>query len=185
MHTSHTPHAHHTLTMHMAQTYPTHITHAPHTHSYHARTVLPHSTHIQHTVSKQTTARIPRIHPPHTHTPHPNPTPLMRKTDAPSSAHRLQGHDTHTAHRDTTGTHMPHSHITPTPNTQQGTNIPRMTREYHTNTSPSHHLIHVPHKDTPYTRMAHKHTPYIHHIHAKLIPHTTHLHYTDTTGRHG
>ena len=67
MHTSHTPHAHHTLTMHMPQTYPTHITHAPHTHSYHARTVLPHSTHIQHTVSKQTTARIPRIHPSHTH----------------------------------------------------------------------------------------------------------------------
>ena len=158
-----------------------HTSHMPHTPTV---ITLAQYYHTQHTDSTQFPNKpllVCHAHTLHTHTPHPKPTPLIRKTDAPSSTHRLQGHDTHTAHRDTTGTHMPHSHITPTPNTQQGTNIPRMTREYHTNTSPSHHLIHVPHKDTPYTRMAHKHTPYIHHIHAKLIPHTTHLHYTDTT----
>ena len=97
MHTSHTPHAHHTLTMHMPQTYPTHITHAPHTHSYHA----PQYYHTQHIYSTQFPNKpllVYHAYTLHTHTPQPKPTPLMWKTDAPSSAHRLQGHDTHTAH---------------------------------------------------------------------------------------
>ena len=123
-------------------------------------------------------------HTPSTHTPHtPNLRHLYGRQMLPPL--RIDYRDTtHTAHRDTTVTHMPHSHITPTPNTRQGTNIPRVTREYHTNTSPSHHIHTKPlthHTDifhtlltTPNTRTTHLHTvhTYSTQTHSIYTPHT-------------
>ena len=102
----------------------------------------------------------------------------------------------HNVHIDTNVTCIPHSYTTPTPNTQQQivqthtSHDTRIPHKHFTHSPHTHHIhitqissthyflriIHIPHTHTytPYTHIPHKHTPYIHHIHAKHVPHKTH-----------
>ena len=191
----------HTCMTHTPSThaYITHTACSPHTHHVHATDIsnthhtCPHTPtvitlaqhyHTQHIYSTQFPNKPLLVCHAYTLHTHPPRTPNLRHFYGRQMLPPLRIDTTHTAHRDTTVTHMPHGHITPTPNTQQGTNIPRMTRECHTNTSPSHH-IHTkpltPHTDifhtlltTPNTRTTHRHTvhTYSTQTHSIQTPHT-------------